>query len=138
MGALEDSDAAVAQAAHEALRHVTCQNFGNEGRPWRKWWEVNASRHRIEWLIDALTHDVSEIRRAAGEELRATTREYFGYSSELPPRDRDRTQQRYRDWWITEGRVRFRRRTRDSTRKRCGPHRERPRLVRSLHFRSRP
>ncbi|HEY4014146.1 MAG TPA: HEAT repeat domain-containing protein [Polyangiaceae bacterium] len=110
MGALEDSDASVALAAHQALVHVTCQNFGSDPKPWRKWWEVNASRHRIEWLIDALTHDVSEIRRAAGEELRATTREYFGYSSELPPRDRDRTQQRYRDWWITEGRVRFRRR----------------------------
>jgi hypothetical protein len=110
IGALEDADAAVAQAAHQALVHVTCQNLGSEAKPWRKWWEVNASRHRIEWLIDALTHDVSEIRRAAGEELRATTREYFGYSSELPPRDRDRTQQRYRDWWITEGRVRFRRR----------------------------
>jgi hypothetical protein len=110
VGGLEDSDPSVTQAAHQALVCVTCQNLGSDAKPWRKWWEVNASRHRVEWLIDALTHDVSEIRRAAGEELRATTREYFGYSSELPPRDRDRTQQRYRDWWITEGRVRFRRR----------------------------
>jgi hypothetical protein len=60
-------------------------------------------------MIDALTHDVSEIRRAAGDELRALSREYFGYSSDLPPRDRERAQQRYRDWWITEGRTRFHR-----------------------------
>jgi hypothetical protein len=74
-----------------------------------KWWEQNALRHRVEWLIDALTHEVSEIRRAAGEELKSVTREYFGYNADLPPRDRERAQQRYRDWWVTEGKTRFRR-----------------------------
>jgi Type II secretion system (T2SS), protein E, N-terminal domain/HEAT repeats len=108
--ALGDRDGRVVAAAHDALVQVTRQDLGNDGRPWQKWWEGNASRHRIEWLIDALTHDVSEIRRAAGDELRTVTREYFGYSSDLPSRDRDRAQQRYRDWWITEGRSRFRRR----------------------------
>jgi hypothetical protein len=73
-----------------------------------RWWELNSSRHRLEWLIDALIHEVSEIRRAAGEELRALSKEYFGYASDLPPRDRERAQQRYRDWWVTEGRTRFR------------------------------
>jgi hypothetical protein len=63
----------------------------------------------MEWLIDSLTHEVAEIRRAAGEELRSLSKEYFGYASDLPPRDRERAQQRYRDWWITEGRARFRR-----------------------------
>lgn len=110
IGALEDADERVVAAAHEALVQVTCQDFGSSPRSWLKWWEENGSRHRIEWLIDALAHDVSEIRRSAGEELRAITREYFGDSSDLPPRDRDRARQRYRDWWITEGRARFRRR----------------------------
>lgn len=110
IAALADSEAEVVTAAHDALVLVTGQDFGNDARPWLAWWGPNSSRHRIEWLIDALTNDVSEIRRVAGEELRAITREYFGYSSELPPRDRHRTQQRYRDWWMTEGRTRFRRR----------------------------
>jgi hypothetical protein len=107
---LADGDERVVAAAHEALVRLTWQDFGGDARPWLKWWEQNTSRHRVEWLMDALTHDVAEIRRGAGEELRALTRQYFGYTSDLPPRDRDRVQQRYRDWWITEGRTRFRRR----------------------------
>jgi hypothetical protein len=107
---LADSDQRVVATAHEALIQVSWHDFGNDARLWLKWWEHNASRHRVEWLIDSLTHEVSEIRRGAGEELRSITREYFGYSSDLPPRDRDRAQQRYRDWWITEGRTKFRRR----------------------------
>lgn len=107
--ALGDSDEAVVTAAHDALVRVTRADFGADARPWLRWWEQNSGRHRIEWLIDALTHEVSEMRRAAGEELRATTKEYFGYASDLPARDRERAQQRYRDWWITEGRARFRR-----------------------------
>jgi hypothetical protein len=108
--ALADLDEQVVIAAHDALIEMTWQDFGNDARPWLKWWEHNASRHRVEWLIDSLTHEVSEIRRGAGEELRLVTREYFGYASDLPSRERDRAQQRYRDWWITEGRNKFRRR----------------------------
>jgi hypothetical protein len=107
--ALGDPDETVLAAAQDALAHLTCQDFGADARPWMRWWESNASKHRIEWLIDGLTHDVSEIRRVAGEELRTLTKEYFGYAVDLPPRDRERSQQRYRDWWITEGRARFRR-----------------------------
>jgi hypothetical protein len=107
--ALADGDEAAVASAHAALYAVTRQDFGLDARPWLRWWEANAQRHRIEWLIDALTHDIGEIRRSAGEELRAITKEYFGYAADLPPRDRERAQQRYRDWWITEGRARFRR-----------------------------
>jgi hypothetical protein len=105
--ALGDGDEVVVTAAHAALVQVTRQDFGADARPWLKWWEQNASKNRVEWLIEALTHEVSEIRRAAGEELRSVTKEYFGYASDLPPRDRDRAKQRYRDWWLTEGRARF-------------------------------
>jgi HEAT repeat protein len=107
--ALADGDEAVVASAHASLVLVTRQDFGLDARPWLRWWELSSSRSRIEWLIDALTHEVSEIRRAAGEELRATSKEYFGYASDLPQRDRERAQQRYRDWWVTEGRARFRR-----------------------------
>lgn len=105
---LRDAAADVARAAHDALVLVTRQDFGQDPRPWLKWWDQNGRRHRIEWLIDSLTHEVSEVRRASGEELRVLSRQYFGYASELPARDRERAQQRYRDWWITEGRARQR------------------------------
>jgi hypothetical protein len=107
--ALGDSDDSVVTAAHAALVQVTLQDLGTDARLWIRWWEQNSDKHRIEWLIDALGHDVTEIRRGAGEELRALTKEYFGYAGDSPPRDRDRAQQRYRDWWEVEGRSRFRR-----------------------------
>jgi len=109
--ALADGDEAVETSAHVALVQVTRQDFGLDARPWLRWWELNASRHRIEWLIDSLTHEITEVRRAAGEELRAASKEYFGYAADLPPRDRERAQQRYRDWWVTEGRARLRNRS---------------------------
>ncbi|MBV9947141.1 MAG: HEAT repeat domain-containing protein [Myxococcales bacterium] len=108
--ALGDADPKVGSAARDALVQITWQDFDADADAWLRWWEQNGARHRIEWLIDSLTHEEAEIRRGSGEELRTLTREYFGYSGDLPPRDRDRAQQRYRDWWLTEGRNRFRRR----------------------------
>jgi HEAT repeat protein len=107
--ALGDGDETVVDAAQQALVQVTRQDMGTDARRWLRWWEQNAPRNRVEWLIDSLTHEISEIRRAAGDELKSVTKEYFGYANDLPPRDRERAQQRYRDWWVTEGRTRLRR-----------------------------
>jgi hypothetical protein len=106
---LGDGTEEVVASAQAALVQVTRQDFGTDARPWMRWWDQNSGRHRLEWLIDALTHEVSELRRAAGDELRLLSRQYFGFSSDLPQRDRERAQQRYRDWWITEGRANHRR-----------------------------
>jgi hypothetical protein len=103
---LDDEEDRVSAVAHDSLVRVTLQDFGREPDPWLEWWEVNRDRHRIEWLIDSLVHHAPEIRRKAGEELRAESRQYFAYAADLPPRERERAQQRYRDWWITEGRSR--------------------------------
>jgi hypothetical protein len=102
---LADPDDTVVAAAREALIRTTRQDFGTEARRWQDWWSRNESRDRLEWLIDALSHEVPDVRRASGEELRVLSRQYFGYASDLPLRDRERAQQRYRDWWITEGRA---------------------------------
>jgi hypothetical protein len=107
--ALGDPEDVVVDVAHAALVQTTLHDYGTDARLWLRWWEQNSSKHRIEWLIDALSHDVSEVRKNASEELRALTKEYFGYAGDSPPRDRDRAQQRYRDWWAIEGRGRFRR-----------------------------
>jgi hypothetical protein len=55
-------------------------------------------------------HEVPAIRRAAGDEVKALTKEYFGYYDDLPRKEREKAQQRYRDWWAAEGRLRFQRR----------------------------
>lgn len=97
----------VEKAAHQALVVVARQDFGRQGALWAEWWRANGQRHRIEWLIDSLTHESQDIRRAAGEELKMVTREYFGYYDDLPARERERAQSRYREWWETRGKARF-------------------------------
>jgi hypothetical protein len=105
---LEDNPVDIVQSARRALTVLARQDFGAAPGPWNDWWRTAQSRHRIEWLIDALTHDTTEIRRAAGEELKALTREYFGYYDDLPPAERAAAQRQYRQWWETRGKARFR------------------------------
>ncbi|MDB4943222.1 MAG: hypothetical protein JWP97_2756, partial [Labilithrix sp.] len=104
---LDDHDAEVASAARSSLVVITRQDFGGTPQKWSLWWAHNHDRHRVEWLIDALMHDQGAIRAAAGEELKNTTKEYFGYYDDLPKRERERAQSRYREWWQNIGRVRF-------------------------------
>jgi hypothetical protein len=104
---LDTGSVEVQRSAHWALVVLTRTDYGDNAAAWDQWWRVNASRHRIEWLIDALMHESQEIRRAAGDELKSLTKEYFGYYDDLPARERERAQQRYREWWDTKGKARF-------------------------------
>jgi hypothetical protein len=108
LGALGDDDEDVALAARRGMMLVSRQDFGRDTRKWLAWWNANAARHRVEWLIDALTQDIPALRRAAGQELKALTEEYFGYYDDLPKKDRERAQLLYREWWRTKGQARFR------------------------------
>ncbi len=104
---LIDPDLDIAHAIRDALVGLTLQDFGTSAQKWHAWWEDNRERHRLEWLIDALMHDEPRLRAAAGEQLKTTTHEYFGYYDDLPKRERERAQSRYREWWASVGRVRF-------------------------------
>jgi hypothetical protein len=105
--ALVDPSEEIVEAARRALLLITRQDFGRDVRRWQEWWARNAGRHRIEWLIDALMHEQPSVRRAAGDELKLCTKEYFGYYDDLPKRERERAQALYRAWWDREGRARF-------------------------------
>ncbi|HEX7667492.1 MAG TPA: hypothetical protein VF407_23330 [Polyangiaceae bacterium] len=105
--ALSADSEELAQIARQALVAVTGQDFGSDRQRWADWWGKNASRHRIEWLIDSLVHEQPSIRNAAGEELKFLTKEYFGYYDDLPRRERDKAQARYREWWEKTGRAKF-------------------------------
>ena len=107
LAALEDGAEEVSDAARRALLLITRQDFGRDGLRWYEWWANNGGRHRIEWLIDALMHEQPSVRRAAGDELKLLTKEYFGYYDDLPKRERERAQGLYRAWWEREGRQRF-------------------------------
>jgi len=97
----------VADAARRALLLITRQDHAREARRWHDWWTRNSNRHRIEWLMDALMHDQPSLRRAAGDELKLITKEYFGYYDDLPKKERERAQALYRSWWEREGKSRF-------------------------------
>jgi HEAT repeat protein len=105
---LEDNPVDIVQSARRALVVLARQDLGTDAAAWQAWWRTASPRHRIEWLIDALTHQTAEIRRAAGDELKALTREYFGYYDDLPPAERAAAQRQYRHWWETRGKARFR------------------------------
>ncbi len=104
---LSDPSEAVVQAAHRALVLLTCQDFGLAQRKWETWAEQWASSHRVEWLIDSLLHSHEAARARAGEELKHATQQYFGYHPQLPKRDRELAQRKYREWWEQEGRSAF-------------------------------
>ena len=108
--ALAEPEEEAAAAARRALMTITRQDLGRDARKWQAWWAQNGTRHRLEWLIDALMHEVPAMRRAAGDELKAVTKEYFGYYDDLPRKEREQAQQRYREWWRAEGRLRYPRR----------------------------
>ncbi len=104
---LGDEDAEVQMASRRALIAITKQDFALDQKRWLSWWGESSSRHRVEWLIDALEGETPALRKAAADELKVLTRQTFGYYEDLPKRDRERIQQRYRDWWVAEGRGRF-------------------------------
>lgn len=106
--ALRDESDSIIEAARTALMIVTRQDLGRNPSVWTAWWEMHSKEHRVEWLIQSLTHEVPSIRRAAGDELKMLTREYFGYYDDLPPKERERAQARYVQWWKDEGQYRFR------------------------------
>src|SRR6478735_8178683 len=105
---LEDGSPDIVRSAHWALGVIARQDFGTKAALWEEWWLANSSRHRIEWLIDSLMHENQELRRAAGDELKSLTKEYFGYYDDLPKKERQRAQDRYREWWESKGKARFR------------------------------
>jgi hypothetical protein len=105
---LEDRSNDIVRSAHWALVVLARQDYGLSAAAWQEWWRQNSARHRIEWLIDALLHESADIRRAAGDELKSTTKEYFGYYDDLPVAERQKAQNRYREWWETKGKARFR------------------------------
>ncbi|MES1172911.1 MAG: hypothetical protein ABUL62_01190 [Myxococcales bacterium] len=104
---LEDGSPDIVRSAYWALGVIARQDFGTKAALWEEWWLANSTRHRIEWLIDSLMHENQELRRTAGDELKSLTKEYFGYYDDLPKKERERAQDRYRQWWDSKGKARF-------------------------------
>jgi HEAT repeat protein len=104
---LKEPNTDLSRAAEWALGVLARQDFDTDPEAWTAWWKANSSRHRIEWLIDALMHKNQDVRRSAGDELKSVTKEYFGYYDDLPRKERAAAQARYQEWWERSGKARF-------------------------------
>ena len=100
---LDSSENDVIRAAHASLVRLSCQDFGTNRKKWSAWFAKHGSRHRVEWLIDALMHSDERLRRRASEELEHLTQEYFGYDASASKREREAAQGKYRTWWQRVG-----------------------------------
>jgi HEAT repeat protein len=104
---LEDDDRDVVRHAHLTLIALTAEDLGPSPRKWSAWADKNEGRHRIEWLIDALTHTDEALRTDAGDELKQLTQQYFGFHPGTTRREREVAQGKYRQWWQAEGKKQF-------------------------------
>ena len=106
IGVIERSDRG-GEHARRALTALTAQDFGASERKWRRWYEAARQMHRIEWLIEGLSHKEDAIRENAINTLRRLTGEYFGYHHDLPRKERDAGAERWAAWWRETGHRRF-------------------------------
>jgi hypothetical protein len=100
---LADPNPGTAAAAQQAISVLARQDFGYDAKSWMSWWKNNATRDRIEWVIDALDHRAATIRQAASEELRLISRLYLGNFDDDSVESRAKMQKKYRDWWAAGG-----------------------------------
>lgn len=106
IGALERNNRG-SEHARKALVALTAQDFGLSERKWRKWFETARKQHRVEWLIEGLSHKEDAIREASINDLRRLTGEYFGYHHDLPRKEREVAAERWASWWQETGMRRF-------------------------------
>lgn len=97
----------VADAVHRALVQMACQDFGRDTRRWSDWFSANASRHRVEWIIDSLLHDSAELRRMAADALAPVINRDLGFDADAARDERAAAHVRYLLWWEQEGRTQF-------------------------------
>jgi hypothetical protein len=106
IGVIERADRG-GEHARRALTALTAQDFGASERKWRKWYDTARRRHRVEWLIEGLSHKEDAIRETAINALRRLTGEYFGYHHDLPRKEREAAAERWAAWWRDAGHRRF-------------------------------
>lgn len=104
---LEDFDASVARSARWAMCVLTRQDFGDDIEAWRQFWQQHRDEDRVEWLIASLDHEQRDIRRAAGDELRALCGKDFGYDEDQVQSERRKAQADFRSWWLETGKAKL-------------------------------
>jgi hypothetical protein len=104
---IDAADPLVAEAARGGLRILTGQDFGTARWRWILWWRTWGKKHRVEWLLEALSAPDPERRLQAAHELESVTGQYVGYHFDLGRRERQAARRRWQRWWDQTGRARF-------------------------------
>jgi hypothetical protein len=104
---LQSDDEALVEAAARALGVLTAQDFGTSRWRWTFWHRTWGKKHRVEWLLDALSAPDPERRLQAAQELERITGHYVGYHFDLGRRDREAARRRWERWWEETGRGRL-------------------------------
>jgi hypothetical protein len=104
---IDAADPLVAEAARAGLLVLTGQDFGAARWRWTLWWRTWGKKHRVEWLLEALSAPDPERRLQAAHELESVTGQYVGYHFDLGRRERQAARRRWQRWWEQTGRARF-------------------------------
>lgn len=104
---LSSKSESVREAALNSLRDICKDDMGFDQKDWTKWWQKHQKIPRILWMIDGLSHKDENIRYLSIEELREITGEFFGYFYDAPKKDREKSIERWKEWWKEEGEKRF-------------------------------
>lgn len=96
-------DPLLSDAAVRAMTSLSKQDFGKSRLRWRMWWQRHQAEPRLQWMLNGLSHQNAAIRASAQDELRALSGDVAGYRFDLPRRERERTQQRWVQWWQRRG-----------------------------------
>lgn len=96
---LGDDDRAIARAAHDGLRRLTCHDLGTTRLAWRHWARSQGLRHRFDWLVDALEGRRPELRQRALNELRRISGRDFGVTDDAPRSAFIEAQPKFLRWW---------------------------------------
>ena len=94
----------LAEHARGALVTITCQDYADDAATWQLWWDRSQTKHRVEWLIDALVHFDPDLRVRAAEELRTLApRSGLSRVATAPRDELEELHRRYGAWWRESG-----------------------------------
>ncbi len=101
---LSDTTELLVRSAHWALVALTGVDHGRSSSDWTAWWDQHGDRDRVEWLIDALLQEDSELRRKAAEALTVATQRKYPPLERASRETLEALHAQELLWWQTTGR----------------------------------
>ncbi|MFN3199840.1 MAG: HEAT repeat domain-containing protein [Bradymonadia bacterium] len=107
VGCLSNPAPGMVDPIHRALRAITGHDLGKEPIPWREWYSKHRHKHRLEWLLEGLTHGNARVQGAIWRELVILAGRDLGDPVRGTTQTRTSARRSWRAWWEEEGRKKF-------------------------------